>query len=360
MSSDKIKNNPPEIGDLHNFGRLTTKLQKNDGVFYQKHRNLRWEYLLLDQKSPLCHLLKNKFSKTFVEATFGLNVQLPLSDHLGLVREVKGIKELSELKRLPQTYFTVGQQIAYFVSLGITDLLLENFQINENGLQLIDAECIFGFTTNLEESALLPFSGQIFDGKFGLFAYYFGLEDKKLLGHLIAGYVDGLHKIEVNREEIIDSLNKELGDCNILPIRVLLRPTAEYDLFLNQDILPSAPFIKEEITQLNRGDVPYFFKYYAGSEVMYYTTADFNIGIVDLGPLQTHFNTNTYAKPLTQILSPARFMLLLRNGILSLCRWGSLGTKHSLSYKNDSFEIAIEQRRISLKFSDRAPQIFLL
>jgi lantibiotic modifying enzyme len=358
MPSKNIKNIPPETGDLHNFGRLTSKLQKDGKVFYQKFRNLGWEYFLLDQQSPLCELLKNKFSNHFIEATFGLRVQLPLTNHMGLVQEVKGISELSELKRTAQTYFTVGQQVAYFTSLGITDLLLENFQITENGLQLIDAECILGFTTNLEESVLLPYTGKIFNGRYGLFPFFFDLEDKTLLAHLIAGYIDGLHIIAEQSSDIITLIDKNLDHFRTLPIRVLLRPTAEYDLFLTESIQPDTDFIEEEITQLNRGDIPYFFKYYGESQVMYYTTDKFDIGYVNLQQLQTAFNTHSFAKPISQILSPARFLILQRNGIQSLCRWGSVGTEFSAHYKNESFELNIEERRIYLKFSHRDEQIF--
>jgi lantibiotic modifying enzyme len=360
MASENIKNIPPETGDLHNFGKLTTKIQRDGVASYRKFRNLGLEFLFLDKNSPLCSLLENIFPNSFIRQTFNLNVELPLTEHLGYVKEVKGIKELSEIKRTPETYFTVGQQIAYFSSLGFTDLLLENFQICESGLQLIDAECVLGFTTGLEESALLPFLNQIFDGKYGLFPYYYGLEDKDLLGHLIAGYIDGLYRIEENKEEIIKLIDNELKNIKTLPFRSLLRPTAEYDLFLNDGTLPSSPFIDEEITQLKRGDIPYFFKYYSRSEIMYYTTDKFDVGVVNLEPLRTNFNTNTYAKPISQILTSARFQLLLRNGMRSLCKWGSIGTKHSISLKYESFEVSIKQGCISLKLSRQIEKTFLI
>jgi len=345
-----VENITPEVGDTHNFGKFTQLKVINNKRYYIKHRPLIWEWLFMDSNSPLCHSLKKKFPENFILSTFGLKVSQPIMQRPGMVEEVKGIINFKDIIRTEESYYNLGNQCAYYSAFGIKDLLLENFKIVNGGIQLIDAECVLYNTSELEDSYLIPQQGTIFNASFSLFPFFFELQNKDLFNFLIIGFIEGILKINNARAELSSIISEVLDMYPHAPIRVLLRSTAEYDLYLDQNISPSFPFIHEELVQLKRKDFPYFFRMPSREGVFYYVSEDYEEKKVEIQKLQSPIEAFEPLHDPKIFLNPTRLLnILLWRGIISLCRLTGVGVKTGFFHKSDLMEACIANKKITIK-----------
>jgi hypothetical protein len=234
------------IGDTHNFGR---RVQVR-GNWVHKPRTLAWEELFLSAKSPLRRLV-------------------PL-EHLPDLRFRKNEAQRIALEPLPRRFDPIavarlgGQSIALWSWFGVTDLHWENLALGlgEHGpvLAPIDIEMVLEDFSSPEQTRLIPER----DPEYGaIYRHASGIRrvlpwlgkpiDREALDAMVGAYDDTFEMLDRNAQAIADVLAKM--HVERIPIRVTLRSTAEY----HED---RADFLDAEREQLDRGDVPYFFRLY--------------------------------------------------------------------------------------------------
>lgn len=351
----ELENRPSDVGDSHNFGRYT-HIEIIDGKkYFRKHRNLFWEWLLFDESAPLCETLKCFMPEHFIKATFGLKIQQPLEKNTGLVEAFTHEIPYKNLPYDEANYHNLGLQCAYFAVFGIIDLTLDNLKIVNGGVQVIDAECIFSLTSTLEDSFLLPHKGNQFTANYGLFPFFYKVPNKEMCKQLIVGYIKGILTLELHKEKILQTLSEVMKQFPLAPIRVLLRPTRVYDNYLTEAEEPSEEFIPEEKEQLNRGDIPYFFKFVGKKGIHYYSSSDYQIADVSDSQIQTQL---TAVCPELILTSVRLNKILISSGVNSLCKWSALGKNLELEYSEQSCQISIKNERVNINYAGLGPISF--
>lgn len=249
-------------GDLHNFGRAVGRVTLPDGSFwFQKPRPVYWEWLFFGKTSPLAEFFKYK------ESIFGLTIEFENDLFWGRS------KAIEESKREPPSdkqLFGFGYLLGYAYAFGIQDLFSENVLRTENGLQVIDAEVVLSKFVLPQESFLLPFRGCAFE-RSGL-SHLLSSEaeiTQSVLEKVVDGFCEVLSEFNQNGPRIIEALSIELDAKKNVAVRVLLRDTRDYRDWKN--VIPNKPWLAEELQQLERGDIPYFFKYVGQPELHYFS-----------------------------------------------------------------------------------------
>lgn len=91
------------------------------------------------------------------------------------------------------------------------------------------------------------------------------------------GYMRTAKRLLLSQTRLVRALHKTRGAYRA-PIRVVLRDTRDYVDHLEDrplaERIDASPFAPEERVQLDRGDVPYFFRTLGDSRIRYYRSAD--------------------------------------------------------------------------------------
>lgn len=353
MSTKTLTDPLAQTGDLHNFGKQTHLVKLNGRDYFKKYRSLFWENLFLGAQSPLRSIIGNVLGDECAQGAMGLHFAQPEHPHLGFAEKFQGFQHLAEIPKTPWYYRTVGKQVAYFSVFGVSDILLENIKIHAQGIQLIDLECLFDYNLCLEEMALLPYPDTEFNGKYGLFPFLFRVGDSNLVGHFACGLIEGILTLKYHQEIILKTLQKEISNHSApIPIRVLLRSTAIYDLYLSEGLTPLHPFIPSERQQLERGEIPYFFKYIGEPLIRFYKNEEYENETADLSLLTTGFITARSGCDPAHILSEIRLDVMLKRALRSLRHWTAIGTKHTFSYESENLTVTLQEKRAHIVYGD--------
>lgn len=243
------------LADKHNFGSQVHKLQRGSETWYQKPRTVYWEWLFFGKSSPLKEIFNEKGEnglRPLADYFFNLDVEIE-NNWKGLSREI--VAENSALTL--EHFYAFGALLGYCYVFGIRDLHKQNLVLTNTHLQVVDVEVVFTDLILPNETLLLPFKniGYEFAGIGALVDAQESLS-KTQVEQILLGYWDLVSLIAAKRTEIENSLS-EL-DFSKIPVRVIVRNTSEYgNISGQQNILPS------ELEQLNREDVPYYFKFIA-------------------------------------------------------------------------------------------------
>ncbi len=243
--------------DRHNFGKCVERIERASGHWYRKPRSLYWEHLFFGQCSPIKSFFNSAVSngdRPISEYLFNLNVEVK-NDWLGFSQEVSG----DEIPVSIEHFYSFGVLVGYCYLLGIRDLHKYNLVVKKSHLQVIDAEVVL---TNLilpNETILLPFREIPFD----LSAVSLLCNDLKKLStyqieKLFAGYFDVTTTILNSLDTIRSVLEHECQNQH--PARVIIKNTKQYRDYLMGNGSAN-DYLPEELDQLDRGDIPYFFKF---------------------------------------------------------------------------------------------------
>lgn len=242
-------------GDKHNFGQVVERIVEASGTKYRKPRTVYWEHLFFGTNSPL----KSIFSRP------GPNDDRPLSDYLfnleiqmehpwlGYAAEViKSDRPIND-----RHFYSLGVLLGYCFLFGIRDLHCGNIIIQDNHLQVVDAEVVLVNLHLPHETILLPFKDIGFQScGASLVAKSFDQFSQAQKEKLFAGYFDLANRVLENRESVLEIFRSD--ELRQHPIRVIIKNTAVYRSFVENKQF--AEMIPEELTQLDRGDIPYFYK----------------------------------------------------------------------------------------------------
>ena len=294
------------LGDLHNFGQAVRCETMPDGnTWFSKPRTVFWEHLFFGVTSPLRHF----FSKP--ETIFGLTVEPTHPFSVGRCLEV-----MSDDSTTPNGYYAFGYLLGYAYLFGIQDLFCENLIRSSKNIQPIDAEIVLSKFFLPHESSLIPFKTTAFE-KCGLSLLEPNpnLVNPKNIQEIVEGFVEVLSEASSKAGQIVERIQSEVGSSQI-PIRILLRPTSEY-----RDWQESADkYLPEEIEQLNRGDIPYFFKFIGDNSVYFYRGRDAAVAIESTSQDLIESLKNLAVHPSELVCEKRIQDFLLPNGCLYLLK----------------------------------------
>lgn len=231
-------------------------MDRASGVWYRKPRPVIWENLFFGKTSPLASLFSSRGENgqtSLAKYIFNLDVEIE-HDWLGFSRE---INRVDGVRLHSEHFYAFGVLTAYAYLFGIRDLHRHNLVLTETHLQVVDAEVVLTDLILPNETVLLPFKDIEF-ARCGLAAMIDSMDvlsddDKR---QIFSGYFDLFATVYRSQPQLIQIFDKErLG----APIRVIVRNTRDYKKHLDGSA-PINKFLSEERIQLDRGDIPYFFK----------------------------------------------------------------------------------------------------
>jgi hypothetical protein len=267
-----------DLGDSHNFGRRVS-LRKGRVA---KPRTLLWEWLLLAAESPLRQLLADASEREGLGPDF-----LPTLKFHGPKIGADGEVEHITLSPLPRPSAgsrralatVVGRSLALFSWLGVADLHWENLVLGVDAQKRLvfgplDVEMILGDLALPTETKLLPDPdpeyAEICRHACGVRRVLPYLGKPVLAGDLLAmlaAYRATLAMLE-GQAKAIGAIVSGLPELRDAPIRVCLRGTGEYVRARSEPVWP--PLLDAEREQMERGDIPYFFRLYGRQGIHYY------------------------------------------------------------------------------------------
>lgn len=228
-----------EKGDPHNFGQRTER----HGERFLKPREMFWEYFFLSKKSPLKKILPQPLA----DSVLALDISLE-------ERTSKRIKK-SRPKDFKEFWKTSGKLCAWSSLFGMCDLHRGNVIINEKGPIIIDLETTLLSTYEFNTSGLIDTLSNEMKWATG-YAEVFELsrepETKFDVNLVLDGFNEVFNWSLANQKRLFQLFKEYEQDISNADNRFILRNSREYEKQNNK-------FIPEEVLQLKRGDVPYFF-----------------------------------------------------------------------------------------------------
>jgi hypothetical protein len=272
---------PSVHGDSHNFGRRVLVGARR----VKKPRTLFWERLLLDARSPLRRLLVETAERDTLESdAFGFLPSLAFAAaRAGVGGEVErvvleplgrlGMREKHELARV------VGRSLALWSFLGVADLHWENLVLGRDAAERLvfaplDIELVLADLALPTETKLLPDADPEYAAVCRHAAGvrrvlpYLG---KPVAGEYLATMLAAYRRLFDFLERHARALGRVIASTpgfRSAPIRVCLRGTDEY--VRAPSVPPWPPLLDAELEQLERGDIPYFFRLYGKPGIHYY------------------------------------------------------------------------------------------
>jgi hypothetical protein len=235
-------------GDPHNFGQSVQVVSRASGIYFQKP----------GKDSPLAGLfaVKNNAAGSLRDHIFNLEVEVG-EDFSGISRQVETFSGVRDERALGHS---LGVLLAYCYIFGIRDLHHHNLIRVKSHLQVIDAEVVLVKLLLPNETLLLPFKdiGPESAGIRHLTEIPAPLS-AEMVSAILAGYCETFDRIESVLPEMTKVFAGLQTEMARVPVRHIARDTIVYRDWKTSS--PKTPFFKEELEQLERGDIPYFFKF---------------------------------------------------------------------------------------------------
>ncbi|MET0794864.1 MAG: hypothetical protein ABW061_25315 [Polyangiaceae bacterium] len=269
------------LGDSHNFGRRVSMRAGR----VAKPRTLLWEWLVLAAESPLRRLLEDASA----HAGFGLDAFgfLPTLEFFEQHATRGGEVERAQLEPLPPLdnegkralAGIVGRSLALWSWLGVADLHWENLVlgVDARGRTIfgpLDVEMILADLARPTETKLLPDADPEYAeicrhaaGVRRVLPYLGKPIAAADLVEMASAYLSTLGFLDRHAAPI-SAVFEALPALREAPIRVCLRGTAEYVHAESSSLWP--PLLAAEVEQLERGDIPYFFRLYGRPGIHYF------------------------------------------------------------------------------------------
>ena len=379
------------IGDTHNFGKYTSAKKCEDGWFYIKPRPVYWEYLFFGKSSPLKSIFKKNPELDTLCSMINLDVySSPMASDVfpsGKVRLIRRTRLKTFLSR-PGNDALLARQFgalcAYSFFFGIADLHLENAILSDEGLQPVDVECVFIKNKYLSNSCLISANSSDKKSDISLSATLKSFVKKKpqwILNLLFSAYVDTLFGLMECATDIKVLLKKADLNINRMPIRSILRPTDLYFFWRAMEnkisarekplakisfkkkffphrrskearqrmLLINSDLISEELVQLKRGEVPYFFTFLGDSRI-YYLTSEKN-----LHPKHVHKLRNVDLKAVIAVKDLGKLFhktRVIKEGVhlgLIELAWDLLPRDFTGSFEWKQIKMVVSKEKIQIK-----------
>lgn len=328
------------LGDPHNFGRRVSK----KGAWVEKPRPFFWEWLFLSNQSPL----RQKYAHTSEEANpfqYFPNLEFKASDNGDLWGSNLIEFYQEEIDSETDMSGPLGKLLAVTIFFGLTDLHIENIKFstlkNQPHCFPIDIETVFDHLNLTSQSYLLKSATNMND-----LVGVNKLNDQQIkLPQLIEFFFYTIEVLNKDKNAIVKTL--EPLELDTIPLRRIIRPTKTYFEFLNSPD-QETNFYPEEIEQLNRGDIPYFFSYLGKKELYYLTESGPTLSKINWSDVIFHNvpNSSSTAALLRNIEDST-----LKPSILQIARTFDPG--QDLEWQNEFAKILYKEKNIFIKLSNQ-------
>lgn len=168
----------------------------------------------------------------------------------------------------------IGSCVALWCWLGLTDLHADNIRFGEiNGKMLffpIDVEAMFFNLLTLNDTLLVLPPAHIGSRDVCGLGVVAASLSRQYISDFAAGMRETLNFLSDKSNAFLDAFPPETFAKD--PCRVILRPTSEYALAMSQSesVNTKVAFCSEEMEQMNRNDIPYFFKFLGREDIHYF------------------------------------------------------------------------------------------
>lgn len=254
-----------QLGDSHHFGRRVTRR----GNRIRKPRTIAWEWLVLSARSPLRRVLDGMGDFRFLP---DLSFARSRSEVEAItLRPLPKSADVLELARIS------GRFIALFSWLGVSDLHWENLAVgaSDRGVVVapLDIEIILSDFDSPALTRLIPEADPEYAATYRhaagirrLLPWLGKPTPAPVVLEMASAYRRTLELLDLHAESIADVLAR-LPNLRDIPIRVTLRGTDEY---VRSSAGTWPPLLDAELEQMERGDIPYFFRRYGRPGLHYY------------------------------------------------------------------------------------------
>ena len=332
--------------DLHNFGQKVTQEERASEIYFRKPRPVFWESFFFGKNSPLKNCFQNL---SLSEVIFNLEVEV-FDDHGGLS---KIVSEVTESEISPSHAYSFGVLTAYSYIFGIRDLHKGNVMRTKTHLQVIDAEAVLSKILLPNETLLLPFKETTFNicAAKKSFNNPQSIDVENITGILL-GYFDLFSLVIDSREKLLSIFDEQKEKMLKIPVRHIMRDTANYRKWREQQISPTVPLCQNELSQLERGDVPYFFKFIGDPTLYAYTSPTGDYEAVSV-PVEFQKGVDRDAVSPDELLSASRLgnELLPTGSLFLLKKLLPHGFTGNIAAAN--FKAEITSSNFKIDFQDR-------
>lgn len=267
-------NNLKKLGDTHNFGRSVFELLSDNIIL--KPRQIDFELLFLDKNSKLRQIFKKNDKSPFEYFPSLPNEFLVESEYNNL-----GFNSVFKFQKTDPVYTkkdlsqAIGSLIAVCLYFGMTDMHVDNIYFGNINDKLclfpIDIETIgYNLQLPIETHLLSSHKTPVNDAGLALPIQIF-----KEIGMS----VNNLLEMYQTFYSVLYILNEKVGEIRSIfeqinvPIRYIPRSTRYYTEYIKRNC-SLFNLADEEIIQLDRLDVPYFFRMKGESILRFYTSED--------------------------------------------------------------------------------------
>lgn len=339
------------VGDLHNFGRSVKQLKKDNDWLLDKPRSIFWEKLFFGIDSPILKILNEADSEKRFEKFAQLETILD-SPRQGIQKRINEIPlDDMQVEKLLHDYMDL---CAYALAFGIMDLNYENVLISQKGPVIVDVESLFFCIDSLTPTGLIA-NRNMYHRSSGLFKLLplRRILPEKTVNELMDRFLSTSKIIDKCYLSVQKFFQENSKIMEKVPIRILLRNSWEY---VRADV-PNMQgnFYPEEIEQMKRGDIPYFFCYSSGQAIHYYKTKEYDVGVASSKVVSDYqqkyvrnfpsFSLNRDPEIYNKVQVP-RAMLELYD-LLNLFVDNPSG-----KYSAPTFQIELEEELVSIKTQD--------
>lgn len=290
-----------DTGDLHNFGKHVS-LDHHENVFF-KPRCVYWEFFYFGSDSPLLTIFQKILSPAqfvFFQDHFKLQIH---SNNLAVEGSSSKVESVPLDNQI--NFKDVGRLIAYCSVFGLLDLHTGNLIYNGSQFIPIDIEVVNAVIRVPSETLLFPLNEE--ERPYSLYFLLLPFLNEERAKEVLEGMLEMTTILSTHVDIILNEVSKI--DFSKYPIRVIVRHTLDYRTKENTDLLD------EEIVQLERGDVPYFFKYLGSNDLFYYEE---EMKPKKCGPLNERASKkfNMIGRPFSHLLDAERIHSALRPNML--------------------------------------------
>ncbi len=333
--------------DLHNFGKRVELTQRSGGKWFCKPRTVYWEWLFFGTDSPLKRVFNFIGASGIIslaDCIFNLEVEY-VHHWLGYSKKVEAFSDFTPQR---SHFYSFGVLLAYSYVFGIRDLHRKNLVFTPTHLQVVDAEVVLTRLILPNETILLPFKQVAWrDSGIGALSIT-GPNDisQENANAILDGYVEMFQHLIKNRERVLAELQGVIDPET--PIRVLMRNTSEY--YSAGGKSAESDFLPEEISQLVRGDIPYFFKRMGKNYLSWLQAPSTEGAVQSLGRFKADIDRHADALESLvgeELVNDARLV----QGLFLICRKLNLKQNYTLSGGTNVSAESIQMNSVEYRLS---------
>lgn len=252
-----------KLGDSHN-GNSVSLIQRGESKFIFKPRCVFWENLFLNSQSSFREFCRNKTNLQLDPILGDIKYQVFNNFNSGEASYVN----LNE--NFVDQISVIAELAATSMVFGFGDLHSTNFvKAEDNFIQIVDLECVFNDYKLLQSSLISPAKWNASYSK-TLLGDFCKRQNNKLsfdqYYEFIVHFCGKIQSFINDRSLILEYFNSINEEIRCYPLRVLLSPTFQYSMALKMGEFNS-DFCQEEVVQLRKNDIPYFWGYLGESNI---------------------------------------------------------------------------------------------